>query len=174
MKYETLDLIWKPIGKGRRAQLLTLELYKILKSWEKTPYMEGQCAKGSGVDCIRFISSVLSVLTSSSLPLETLPSDASLHNRETTQKALKVLRNTFPPNKLHKRKTVQPGDVLVTGPPAGGPGHAMIVGTEPYTLWHTTQRTGVCKTGFSLPPKYQKVFGIYRLRNRGKWQLNWR
>lgn len=140
-------------------------LAAILASWNGTPYMAGQQCRGVGVDCVRFVCAVLDELyRQEPVPIETLPSDAALHARESAIGAMKKIRDCYMPNDAIEDGTMEPGDILVTGPANGGPGHAMIVGTRPNQLWHAAG-DGVHVTALHASVH---VFRVYRMRDRSK------
>lgn len=62
---------------------------------------------------------------------------------------------------------VEPGDVLVTGPRNGGPGHMMIVGPRANTVWQASS-DHVHYTGLALPYT-SKLFRVYRMCDRELW-----
>jgi hypothetical protein len=151
MKFDVLNLTWKSLGKGKRARRKAIKLYRILSSWEGTPYLNGQQVKEGGADCLQFVVAVCQELLDFPIQkVSSLSGDACIHNRQKTQEALKAIRRLFPESRKIKSD----------------------IGTEKNTLWHSTERTGVCKTGFALPSKYQKVFGIYRMKRRSQWLSN--
>jgi hypothetical protein len=66
--------------------------------------------------------------------------------------------------------SLEPGDWVVTGPAGGGPGHAMVVGPRPNTLWHCNRGPGVCWTGIGLAMNDQAIHRVYRFLDRNRWQ----
>lgn len=158
------DLVWRSVTGPpyTLARLWEARLEELLLSWERTLYMPGQQRRGVGVDCVRFVAAVLDeLLARPATPLETLPSDASLHNRAGALRGMRRLRELFMPNRpISEGEPVEPGDVVVTGPLGGGPGHAMIVGARP-RLWHSSV-SSVHWTGLRAP-KGHRVFRVYRM-----------
>lgn len=163
-----LPLIWRPLPE--RAQN---RLRDVLCSWEGTPYGIGQCAKGAGVDCVRFIVATLWEMDGKWAPgavdtLRTLPSDASLHARGSAVAGMKAIARALEPiGPVGKGLVVQPGDILVVGPETGGPGHGIIVGPDASTLWEAGSRC-VQKIGCGLPDGIE-LFAIWRKTNKGSW-----
>jgi hypothetical protein len=100
-----------------------------------------------------------------SIPLVSIPADASLHSREGAMAAFHQILVAFQP--ARKVSSIQPGDVLIVGPAHGGPGHAMIVGCSPNVLIHAAP-SGVARTGIGFVEGYQKIFGIYR-KDKSAW-----
>jgi len=164
---------WRALSiKG--AEAISRKLGSILESWRDTPYLPGQQAKGAGggVDCVRFVCGVVDELYGfRRAELPRLPQDRSLHDRAGAVKAMKFMRRLYEPNLPIEDGVFEPGDILVVSAPDGGPGHAMIVGAEPNTLWHSTgrfvQMTGI---GFLWATYHSwKFCGGYRMQDREKW-----
>ena len=173
LQYSTQGFTWEPLdlvfSDGPLAAL-TAEI----ESWEGTPYMAGQQAKGAGVDCVRFVTSILDFLVGVKTDYSTLPADASLHARDACIAGMLSIKRRYPcdtvfhSERMNAKRVVQPGDVVVVGAPQGGPGHAMIVGPRPNTLWHSAH-PNVHMTGLSFIVGEQKVYRVYRLHNRESW-----
>lgn len=158
-------LAWRPVTGPpfTLARLFEARLEQVLRSWEGTPYMAGQQLRGVGVDCVRFVAAVLDeLLGRAPTPIETLPPDASLHNRVGAICGMRAIRKRFMPNAPVQDGPLEPGDIVVTGPVSGGPGHAMIVGSS-RVLWHSSARS-VHWTGLR-PPKGHKVWRVYRMHD---------
>lgn len=140
-------------------------LLRILESWEGTPHREGQQCRGEAVDCVRFVSAVLDELYGIRTEIARLPQDASFHSKETCYSAFRTFMQGYPHDKVEG--ALQPGDILVTGPRGGGPGHAIVVGKR--HLWHCDSRS-VVRTGLVLTSG-----GVYfhkatlRGHNRERW-----
>lgn len=147
-------------------RLVEVRIARILDSWENTPRMESQQAKGKGVDCVRFVAGVLDELAGTKTPLEKLPRDAALHCREKSILAMRLFLKQFNAEVLETR-AVQPGDMIVTGPEMGGPGHAIIVGTDRF-LWHTANTVIKCGCGI-LENTLYKFKGVVRIIPRHTW-----
>lgn len=118
----------------------------IFKCWQGTPHRAGQQQKRSGVDCVRFVTAVIDELYGIHTELLRLPQDIAFHKKETAFNAFKLFLKEFPHTKV-KGTEIQPGDVLITGPRGGGPGHAIIVGIT--HLWHCDSQS-VVPTGTHL------------------------
>jgi len=140
-------------------------LVSILESWEGTRHRDGQQCKGVAVDCVRFVTGVLDELYGIKTEIARLPQDASFHSKETCFAALRVFLKNYPHEDVEG--DLQPGDIVVTGPRGGGPGHAIIVGKK--YLWHCDSQS-VVRTGLKLTSG-----GVYfpkaslRGRNRERW-----
>lgn len=143
-------------------------MHGILTSWVGTPYMEGQQLKKGGVDCIRFCCGVIDELFGySRTPIEHLPADMSLHSPRSAFAAMKKLHRLYAPLEAVSPESLQPGDLLVVGPVHGGPGHLMIVGAMPSTIYHSTPG-GVVQAGVGIPSSME-LFKVYRFSERDKW-----
>ena len=143
-------------------------LEQVLVSWEGTKYSPGQQVKGSGVDCIRFGCAVLDELYRR--PLTELPiraADASMHDRDGAFSVMRQIIRRYPDHITVRDGSVEPGDILVVGPRAGGPGHMMIVGHQTGTVWQASA-TKVHFTGLYLP-KGATLFRTYRMVDRETW-----
>lgn len=138
----------------------------VLESWERTPYMQGAACKGAGVDCVRFVCAVLDELYGRYRePIQTVPQDAAFHDRRTAITGMRrVIEAYGPAEKLRPGAPVEAGDILVTGPQGGGPGHAMIVGVR--QLWHSTGER-VQRAGLTLGR--WRLFRIYRPQEKHLW-----
>ena len=162
-----LPLIWTPYSDDDPA-LATARLEEILLSWRGTPYREGQQCKGYGADCVRFVCAVLDELDGDYRKFKTLPSDASLHSPESARASMKQIMKIFMPHLPVKDNTAEPGDILITGPKRGGPGHAMIVGFRRNTLWEATSPR-IHQVGWSLKGNlHNKLFRVLRMTDRSK------
>lgn len=146
---------------ARALERLRVELL----AWEDTPYRRGQQCKGAGVDCVRFVAAVLDELAGTRTAIEALPDDQSFHDRDGAVRAMLRFSHLFGMRPVSVLEA-QPGDVLITAPPGGGPGHALIVGAHP-TLWEAGYPR-VRRCGWALPPSYL-LCGAYRVQQRAAW-----
>lgn len=141
-------------------------------AWEGTPYREGQSVRGVGTFCTAFVCAVLDELyqdgRATSLP--EIPTDASMHDRSTALAGLRWFLRRYPEHAEVTSGKIQPGDVLVTGPSGGGPGHAILVGPRENTLWQCSGGS-VHFTGMALPDCYQ-LHAVYRMKDRIRWLSN--
>jgi hypothetical protein len=143
-------------------------LLEILRAWEGTPYMDRQQVCGYGVDCIRFMAAVIDELYGfARVPLPDLPRDMGMHDRRGATRAMRYIKRIYDPVQIVRDGTTQPGDVIVTGPTNGGPGHAIITGPERNTMWETSCENGVWRA--SMLFVNQKPFRVYRAKDRYKW-----
>lgn len=157
-----LELEWTPLDN----EDLLMRLADVLVSWNRTPYREGQQCKGYGTDCVRFVCGVLDELQGTKTPIKTLPQDASLHAPELARASMRKIMTLFGPYDKVEDGKVQPGDILVTGPRNGGPGHAMIVGFQRNTIWEATSPC-VRRIGWSIEAcLHNKLYHVIRVRDR--------
>jgi hypothetical protein len=77
---------------------------------------------------------------------------------------MRQLRRLYEPVSEVVNGKVEPGDIVVSGPRGGGPGHALIAGFDPFTLWHVEPASGVCYTGIALTD--MDIFSILRPLNK--------
>lgn len=157
-------LEWSPV-----SARITDRAKEVLESWRGTPYMPGQQCKGGGVDCVRFVCGVLDEFRGD-VPqgVESLPQDICLHNKAGAIAGMKRIMERYSPV-ISIDRIIEPLDVVVVGPANGGPGHALIAGYQPNTLWHSIGR-GVQVTGLGLNQRLSRLFKIYRMAERDRWQ----
>lgn len=130
--------------------------------------MPGCQAKGStgGVDCVRFGAGFYDEMYGfKRAETARLPQDTALHSRKTAIEAMLLIRRLYMPNIAVLDGSIEPGDAIVEGPWGGGPGHLLIAGVEPFTLWEAT-RTGVKHRGMNT---YQQIYRVYRQTDKHKW-----
>lgn len=165
IRYATLPWKWVP---GRPAAEAAIE--RVLMSWKGTRYVAGACVKGHGVDCVRFVCAALDEILGldRAKEIEAMPPDTAMHTRDGALRVMRKLRRLYEPNRIVTDNTVSPGDIIVTGHPQGGPGHAMIAGVQPNTLWQSSAGK-VHYTGLGLAADQQTVFRVYRLRSIEQW-----
>lgn len=150
-------LTWKPLYHPRLSfeemSIVEARIGDVLRSWANTPYREGDQVRGTkgGVDCFRFLAAVYDELEGRRRTLpRNLPSDRSMHDPEGAKAAMRTLIRLYEPLIEIHNGVIEPGDGVVTAPRGGGPGHALVVGSDPHQLWHVEQNVGVCRTGLSL------------------------
>lgn len=165
-----MTLTWRPMtAELRTVQLQTYRLDRILRDWAGTPYVEGMQGEGQGVDCVRFVYAVLDELHGFERKDPwTLPQDSAMHNREGAFRTMRGICERYPHERVMDG-TLEPTDVIVTGPKGGGPGHALIVGPRRWELWHATL-TDVHRTGKGfLDNPENELFRIYRMTSKEQW-----
>lgn len=165
--YTSPGLVWNPL----EAHIaVSVRIAKTLRSWEGTKYGSGQSCKGTLADCIGFGCGVIAELRRIPLDdLPRLPPDTCFHAPETARAAMRVLLEAFAPVIAIEDAQVQPLDVVISGPPDGGPGHMMLVGTQRNTLWHVNRGGLVCYTGFGFMHDAQRLFAVYRPTDKASW-----
>lgn len=97
-----------------------------------------------------------------------MPSDASLHDPERARAAMRLILAAYQPHVRVMDDSVQPGDVVIVGPVGGGPGHVLMGGFQPNTLWHAVLPR-VCFTGIAFNPETTELVGVYRMADRRRW-----
>lgn len=144
-------------------------LHKVLLTWENTPYKLGDQRKGLGTDCIRFCCGTIDEMFGfARAAIELLPQDLSMNQPATAFKTMRKLKKLYAPLEyVPISSPVEPGDLVVSGPIGGGPGHLMIVGAQPNTLWHATN-TKVVQTGMAVPVE-QTHFKTLRFKDKALW-----
>lgn len=157
-------------GDVERGRKIERRLDKILASWEYTPYSSSIIKQGpsGGVYCTAFVARVLDELFGRDpTPMPDIPHDASMHNPKKARAALRWFFRSYPGSFEVKNLEVEPGDVIITGPVNGGPGHALIVGPRPNTMWQADGNR-VHYTGMFLPEPYE-LHEVRRFYQREEW-----
>jgi len=177
IRYEPMGLRWKrmtlrtgSMPEHALSSHIEKRLGQILASWEGTRYVPGQRCRQVGVDCVRFVSAVLDELYHRPVATECpeLPQDISMHNRRGALGGLRSFLRSYPEHERVFDGWVEPGDIIVSGPPQGGPGHAIIVGPMENTVWQASSPC-VHYTGLYVASEFQTVFAVYRLLDRHLW-----
>ena len=161
-------LVWQAPWELFFAQI---KLLQVCEKWEGTPYMSGQCMPGVGVDCVRWICAVLDEMHGVRSEVPPTIRDRAMHDREGALALVETVRGFYPGSKQldPQDRQVEPGDVLLTGHPRGGPGHAILVGPLPNTLWQATAG-GVHWGGLGLLHTYQHLHAILR-PDKSSWNI---
>lgn len=166
MQHYDYGYSWKPLV--RNHDRICDPLRHELRGWEGTPYGAGQQCKGVAVDCVRFVCGVLDVMYGTKQDVPRLPQDMSMHDRPGALAAMKFICGLYPHVKHDRGSRIMfPGDVVVVGERGAGPGHALIVGPDPGTLWQAGSKEVHC-TGISFAENV-KVFRVYRLLHKNTW-----
>lgn len=141
-------------------------LQGILDSWLGTRYMAGASRRGSATDCVRFVVGVLDELYRISGPaVHRRPPNLSLGSSRKAYETVRMLRHRYPSRVLRGNVSLEPGDAVVTRV-GKGPGHVLLVGPRPNTLWHAIQGSGVCETGLGSLCNVQRV---YQFQEKYRW-----
>lgn len=99
------------------------------------------------------------------LPLvKAIPPDTALHDPKKAVRAVRAIAGRYP-NEIIRNGEVEPGDIVIVAV-GKGPGHVMIVGPQPNTLWHCMQTAGVVRTGFE---NFGRVLRVWRGKDRHLW-----
>lgn len=174
-KIKALSVQWRPILLGRddeprpAASALAMEaVSRAVRRWARTPYMAGQATPQAGVDCVRFVCCVLDDLEGQKVEIERLPQDMALHDRESAIAALRTIMRLYPTFEQVDDGYAEPGDVVIVGHVAGGPGHALIVGPRRNTMWHAAP-SGVDTVGWALEADWQALKTVFRCTNKARW-----
>lgn len=143
----------------------------VLRSWLGTPWVAGQSRRGVGADCWGFVAGVLDELHGYSQPTvrPVLSFEGEWHEPEASM-VLSMGRAGNWPHVLRPRKSeIEPGDVLIVRVgQKGGPGHVLIAGVNPQTLWHANPGVGVCST--SLRIMGTRVLRAWRPTEKEAWR----
>ena len=86
-----------------------------------------------------------------------------MHSRHESMKAMRFIRRLYMPNIIVTDGTIEPGDMVIIS--WDGPGHLMIGGAKPNTLWHA-MKPRITQTGMSF---LGDVLRIYRFTDKIKW-----
>lgn len=133
-------------------------------AWDGVPFFSGGNSR-LGIDCSHFAGRVLDSLsgTTRSTGLRCLPPHLGMLDPDGSEvrSAMRRFLECYPELAQHSDTAVQAGDLLVTGPKTGGPGHIYVVGGEPGRLWSSTVGVGVCYSSFFLDVK-EALYRVYR------------
>lgn len=175
-----LPLIWAPLDMRNAAseKRVCERLASVLASWEDTPYSSTQAVRGVGVYCTAFVCGVLDDLyrVERPTPLNTIPHDVSMHCGASSRAGLRWFLRHYPTaDRIYSATTaedgeqveVQPGDILITGPVGGGPGHAILIGPRRNVMWQASG-AHVHYTGFCVPTGYM-LYAVYRFSDKERW-----
>lgn len=144
-------------------------LRAILESWRGTPYLELHSIKGprGGVDCIRFVASVLSELYRIDPPrLPEIPAEAAFHDGRMVVRVVRAFLARFP-LAVRRGPEYGVGDVLLidSGAQRWG-GHLVIVGHD-RRLWHAESGDGV---GTLSPAGVAKIVRVFTPESIPAWR----
>ena len=132
-----------------RIDLNNLEIF--IDEWRETPYLPGQCVKGRGVDCLRYIDKGLQAATGQDLdPLPREAQDAALHNPEVVFRITRLLASRFDMKTVERTDPpYRAADILAVRTKTFGrkpltreekvtksPHHVLIVGPTGLVCWH--------------------------------------
>ena len=150
MRVYTPKLVWAP-HPNRDTQRA---VERVIDEWKGTPYQSGQRLKGLAADCVGSVCGILDELDGRDRAgYPELPHDAAFHNRREAMKGMAVIVRRYRPvesinpNRFEEPTLAYPGNIVVLGQGAGGPGHVAIVGARENELWHATQAPGFHQQG---------------------------
>jgi len=181
MQMQRLPIVWTPIDvrNADSEKKIAERLAAVLHSWEDTPYSSTQAVRGVGVYCTAFVCGVLDDLyrVDEPTPLNKIPHDVSMHCGASARAGLRWFMRHYPcadrlwsitsADEENEIIEVQPGDVLITGPVGGGPGHAIMIGPRKNVMWQASG-SYVHYTGFGVPVG-NMLYAVYRFSDRERW-----
>jgi hypothetical protein len=101
-----------------------------------------------------------------------MPHDAAMHDREGAIGAMRELVRRYAPCQKVEPVAgvwhVEPGDIVLTGAPGGGPGHVAIVGAGRNQLWHAVKGSGFHQGGWSFLD-VQVLYAVFRALDKERW-----
>lgn len=163
-------LEWNP-GDPAIAAALAAELER----WRGTRYESGQSFPQRGADCTGSVFGVVDAIDGRArMQPAGFPHDASIHDRAGAIRTVReIVRRYSPCVKLEPDESgvfqVEPGDIVVTGAPNGGPGHVEIVGPRKNELWHAQPSCGFHQGGWSFLEQ-QVLYAVYRIEDKHRWR----
>jgi len=164
-------LVWT---RGKIGDVALDALDRCLYAWHGTPYESGQSFIQRGADCTGAVFGVIDTIDGRArMQPAGFPHDGSLHDRAGAIRTVReIVRRYSPCHKLEAAEDrmfyVEPGDIVVTGMPGGGPGHVEIVGARPNELWHAQPAPGFHQGGWSFLEQ-QILYAIYRIDDKHRW-----
>lgn len=165
MRYVDYGYRWAPLELDN-ADAICDALRVELRSWEGTPYGRGQQCKGVAVDCVRFLCGVLDAMYGLDNSIPRLPQDMAMHDHASAIAAMRYISGLYP-HEAARGRVLYPGDAVIVGERKGGPGHALIVGPDPNSLWQAGT-SEVHRTGISFSVEW-KVHRVYRMLHKDTW-----
>ena len=168
-----LEPMWTPWSIGDQLPITSLQtvarLREILLAWKPTKYGSGQRCRGVAADCLGFVCGALDEADGRPRAQDPrIPPDTALHDPERARAAIRDLLAIYAPV-FAVEGPLQPFDIILAGPIGGGPGHALLVGTERNTTWSCSQDLGVHQGGWALDPGCGSFHAAYRLADRERW-----
>lgn len=145
-----------------------------INNWLDTPYESGQSFPKQGADCTGTVFGIIDALDGRQrMEPAGFPHDASMHDRPGAIRAVReIIRRYAPCHKVESDENgmyqVEPGDIIVTGTPGGGPGHVEIVGANKNELWHALPTPGFHQSGWAFLD-VQVLYAIYRIEDKHRW-----
>ena len=165
------QLVWV---RGKIGDVALDALDRCLYAWLGTPYESGQSFIQRGADCTGAVFGVIDTIDGRKrMEPAGFPHDGSLHDRAGAIRTVReIVRRYSPCHKVEPADDglyyVEPGDIVVTGMPGGGPGHVEIVGARPNELFHAQPAPGFHQGGWSFLEQ-QILYAIYRIDDKHRW-----
>ena len=169
---QPIECDWKILTSGQQLSAPDAALGAAIESWVGTPWMAGQCMRGVGVDCVRFVDAVLCQVRGVTIePAQRFPQNMPLADREGAMAAAHIMLRRHPNRKRIDGEPIEPGDVLICRRGAmDSPGHVLIAGVDARTAWHAVAGAGVCMT--SIAAHHQHVLWSVRPTDRASWRIH--
>lgn len=164
------EMVWQP----HPDLAVQSAIERVLEDWRGTPYESGQRFKGRAGDCIGSLFGAVDELDGRArAEFPGLPHDAAMHDRRSAIAAVRELVRRYSPCEkvepdAHGVHFVEPGDIVVTGHPGGGPGHVEMVGARRNELWHAMPVSGFHQGGWSFLEQ-QFLYAVYRIKDKYRW-----
>ena len=165
-----LELRWEPLS-GDLSPMAALkasgELRHLLQGWRGTRYAAGQSVRGVATSCIGFVGSIVRELAAIDFATKAeIPTDTAFHSPVRARSEMRRILRAFGAElEVVEGDTVQPADIVVTGPSRGGPAHLLVVGWRRNTLWEVGSHC-VIERGWTISGRVVRVF---RLRDRTRF-----
>ena len=105
--------------------------------------------------------------TSKRAAIPNIPQDAAWHDKRSVTRAARVMMSLYAPWVKDREFTVEPGDIVIISPAGGGPGHILVAGALPNTLYHAIT-TRVQRTGCMIVEPFV-LTRIYRPTYKKDW-----
>ena len=149
---------------------LAAKVSQVLETWESTPYVVGQRARGYGTNCVGFVTGVLDDLYGSVTQWLRYPDDLAFTNPAGAVRAMENIMAQYPQHRiLPEGVALEPADILVVSRPVGGPTHAIFVGAGPNELWQSAKK-GVSQTStHRIRRTWPKLVRVFRMNDRENW-----
>ncbi len=163
------DVEWEPLDLAPEVAAPILARMRAFHSaWERTPWMDRQRRIRVGVDCLRYMEAFFDAMRRvEPRPIAAAAGQAaSLHDSRVVMRVVREAVRSYDGERVPRGAPIRPGDAVVTAF-GGGPGHVLIGGPDPGTLWHALKGVGVCWTGTRLVGL--QVLRAYRPKGIAAW-----
>lgn len=165
------QFVWTP---GTISAEAADALDKALYAWSGTRYESGQSFIQRAADCTGAVFGIIDQIDGRArMEPAGFPHDGALHDRAGAIRTVReIVRRYSPCHKVEPAEDrmfyVEPGDIVVTGMPGGGPGHVEIVGARKNELWHAQPTPGFHQGGWGFLEQ-QVLYAIYRIEDKDRW-----